>query len=89
MGWDVTLLISPKEVDQQAVKAASGMKVEILPAVGLTRGGKLTTQDDSAILLGPLGLVLPFVTTRNLRCLMLRVPMRPRAGFSNSAYRRS
>jgi UDP-N-acetylglucosamine--N-acetylmuramyl-(pentapeptide) pyrophosphoryl-undecaprenol N-acetylglucosamine transferase len=36
-GADVTLLISPKEVDQQAVKSAYGMEVVVLPAVGLTR----------------------------------------------------
>lgn len=35
---DVALLISPKDVDQQAVKSASGMEVITLPAVGLTRG---------------------------------------------------
>ncbi|MEY4916108.1 MAG: undecaprenyldiphospho-muramoylpentapeptide beta-N-acetylglucosaminyltransferase [Verrucomicrobiota bacterium] len=34
-GCDVALLISPKEVDQQAVKAASSMEVFTLPAVGL------------------------------------------------------
>ena len=34
-GCDVALLISPKEVDQQAVKAAAGMTVHTLPAVGL------------------------------------------------------
>ncbi len=34
-GCDVALLISPKDVDQQAVKAASGMGVFTLPAVGL------------------------------------------------------
>lgn len=37
-GCDVTLLISPKEVDQQSVKSAIGMKVATLPAVGMTRG---------------------------------------------------
>jgi UDP-N-acetylglucosamine--N-acetylmuramyl-(pentapeptide) pyrophosphoryl-undecaprenol N-acetylglucosamine transferase len=37
-GCDVTLLISPKEVDQQAVRAASGMRIATLPAVGLVRG---------------------------------------------------
>ncbi len=37
-GCDVTLLISPKEVDQQAIKAAIGMVVITLPAVGLSRG---------------------------------------------------
>ena len=36
---EVTLLISPKEVDQQAVQSATGMEVVTLPAVGLTRGG--------------------------------------------------
>lgn len=36
---EVTLLISPKEVDQQAVKSVIGMEVVTLPAVGLTRGG--------------------------------------------------
>ncbi len=37
-GCSVTLLISPKEVDQQAVRSATGMQVATLPAVGLTRG---------------------------------------------------
>jgi UDP-N-acetylglucosamine--N-acetylmuramyl-(pentapeptide) pyrophosphoryl-undecaprenol N-acetylglucosamine transferase len=32
---DVALLISPKEVDQQAVKSVSGMDIFTLPAVGL------------------------------------------------------
>jgi UDP-N-acetylglucosamine--N-acetylmuramyl-(pentapeptide) pyrophosphoryl-undecaprenol N-acetylglucosamine transferase len=41
LGCDVTLLISPKEVDQQAVKMASSMDIITLPAVGLTRGGKI------------------------------------------------
>jgi UDP-N-acetylglucosamine--N-acetylmuramyl-(pentapeptide) pyrophosphoryl-undecaprenol N-acetylglucosamine transferase len=31
-------MISPKEVDQQAVKSATGMEVVTLPAVGLSRG---------------------------------------------------
>jgi UDP-N-acetylglucosamine--N-acetylmuramyl-(pentapeptide) pyrophosphoryl-undecaprenol N-acetylglucosamine transferase len=35
----VTLLVSPKEVDQEAVKAVSGMEVVALPAVALNRGG--------------------------------------------------
>ena len=35
-GCAVTLLISPKDVDQQAVKSVSGMAVETLPAVALT-----------------------------------------------------
>ena len=34
-GCDVARLISPKEVDQQAVKTATGVKVFTLPAVGL------------------------------------------------------
>jgi UDP-N-acetylglucosamine--N-acetylmuramyl-(pentapeptide) pyrophosphoryl-undecaprenol N-acetylglucosamine transferase len=37
----VRLLISPKEVDQQAVERVSGMEICILPAVGLKRGGEL------------------------------------------------
>ena len=37
-GCAVTLLISPKDVDQQAVKSAQGMEVATLPAVGLSRG---------------------------------------------------
>jgi UDP-N-acetylglucosamine--N-acetylmuramyl-(pentapeptide) pyrophosphoryl-undecaprenol N-acetylglucosamine transferase len=37
-GCDVMLLISPKEVDQQAVRAAQGMEIVTLPAVGLVRG---------------------------------------------------
>jgi UDP-N-acetylglucosamine--N-acetylmuramyl-(pentapeptide) pyrophosphoryl-undecaprenol N-acetylglucosamine transferase len=35
------LLISPKEVDQQAVEQVSGMEICILPAVGLKRGGEV------------------------------------------------
>lgn len=38
-GCSVTLLISPKEVDQQAVQIATGVQVATLPAVGLSRGG--------------------------------------------------
>lgn len=38
---EVILLISPKEVDQQAVQSAFGMEVVTLPAVGLTRGSFL------------------------------------------------
>jgi UDP-N-acetylglucosamine--N-acetylmuramyl-(pentapeptide) pyrophosphoryl-undecaprenol N-acetylglucosamine transferase len=34
-GCEVALLISPKDIDQQAVKAAAGMEVFTLPAVGL------------------------------------------------------
>ena len=37
-GCDVMLLISPKEVDQQAVRAVSNMQIVTLPAVGLVRG---------------------------------------------------
>src|SRR5690349_16409185 len=40
-GCAVSLLISPKEVDQQAVKSASGMSIATLPAVGLVRGSRL------------------------------------------------
>ena len=41
-GCDVTLLVSPKEVDQQAVKSATGMGVATLPAVAMTRGKLLS-----------------------------------------------
>jgi len=34
-GCDVALLISPKDIDQQAVKTATGVKIHTLPAVGL------------------------------------------------------
>ena len=34
-GCDVALLISPKDIDQQAVKSASGLEIFTLPAVGL------------------------------------------------------
>jgi UDP-N-acetylglucosamine--N-acetylmuramyl-(pentapeptide) pyrophosphoryl-undecaprenol N-acetylglucosamine transferase len=37
----VTLLISPKEVDQEAVKLASGMEIVTLPAIGLQRGDEI------------------------------------------------
>ena len=40
-GLDVTLLISPKEVDQQAVKSAQGMTIATLPAVGLSAGKRI------------------------------------------------
>ncbi len=40
-GCAVTLLISPKEVDQQAVKMAADLAVVTLPAVGLSRGKEL------------------------------------------------
>jgi UDP-N-acetylglucosamine--N-acetylmuramyl-(pentapeptide) pyrophosphoryl-undecaprenol N-acetylglucosamine transferase len=40
-GCSVTLFISPKEVDQEAVKTASGMEILTLPAVGLARGQRL------------------------------------------------
>lgn len=37
-GCAITLMISPKEVDQHAVQSARGMEVVTLPAVGLTKG---------------------------------------------------
>jgi len=37
----VTVLISPKEVDQQAVKSARGLEVVTLPAVALQHGSRL------------------------------------------------
>ena len=37
----VSVLISPKEVDQQAVKSARGLEVVTLPAVALQRGRRL------------------------------------------------
>jgi UDP-N-acetylglucosamine--N-acetylmuramyl-(pentapeptide) pyrophosphoryl-undecaprenol N-acetylglucosamine transferase len=37
-GCNVTLVISPKEVDQQSVKTLQGVEVTTLPAIGLTRG---------------------------------------------------
>lgn len=40
-GCRVMLLISSKEVDQQAVEECTGMEICVLPAVGLTRGGEL------------------------------------------------
>jgi UDP-N-acetylglucosamine--N-acetylmuramyl-(pentapeptide) pyrophosphoryl-undecaprenol N-acetylglucosamine transferase len=40
-GCAVTLLISPKEVDQQAATMATGMDIVTLPAVGLTRGQRI------------------------------------------------
>ena len=40
-GCRVTLLVSPKDVDQQAVKSASGLEVVTLPAVALQRGSRL------------------------------------------------
>ncbi len=40
-GGSVTLLISPKEVDQQAVKSAQGVEVVTLPAVALQCGSRI------------------------------------------------
>src|SRR5205823_5562217 len=40
-GCDVSLLISPKEVDQQAVKSARGMEIITLPAVAFQKGSRL------------------------------------------------
>ena len=40
-GCATTLLISPKEVDQEAVRGVSGMEIVTLPAVGLKRGGEI------------------------------------------------
>src|SRR5438093_5800558 len=40
-GCDVTLLISPKDIDQQGVKSAVGMKVATLPAVPFSRSQPL------------------------------------------------
>ena len=41
-GCRVTLMVSPKEVDQQAIASISSMGVVTLPAVGLNRGGWLS-----------------------------------------------
>jgi UDP-N-acetylglucosamine--N-acetylmuramyl-(pentapeptide) pyrophosphoryl-undecaprenol N-acetylglucosamine transferase len=38
----VTLMVSPKDVDQQAVASISGMEIVTLPAVGLNRGGQIS-----------------------------------------------
>ena len=40
-GCDLLLLVSPKEVDQQAVKSITGMSVAMLPALAWQRGGWL------------------------------------------------
>lgn len=40
-GGTVTILISPKEVDQQAVKTACGLEIVTLPAVALQPGHRL------------------------------------------------
>ncbi len=40
-GCAVTLLVSPKEVDQQAVRQARSLSVMTLPAIGLTPGRRL------------------------------------------------
>ena len=37
-GSSVLLLVSPKEIDQQAVQQARGMEAIVLPAVGLGQG---------------------------------------------------
>jgi UDP-N-acetylglucosamine--N-acetylmuramyl-(pentapeptide) pyrophosphoryl-undecaprenol N-acetylglucosamine transferase len=40
-GCEVSLLVSPKEVDQQAVRDVKGMDVVTLPAVALQRGSRV------------------------------------------------
>ncbi|SPE53378.1 UDP-N-acetylglucosamine--N-acetylmuramyl-(pentapeptide) pyrophosphoryl-undecaprenol N-acetylglucosamine transferase [Verrucomicrobia bacterium] len=40
-GCALTVIVSPKDVDQQAVKTATGMDIFTLPAVGLQAGGKI------------------------------------------------
>jgi UDP-N-acetylglucosamine--N-acetylmuramyl-(pentapeptide) pyrophosphoryl-undecaprenol N-acetylglucosamine transferase len=40
-GCAVTLLVSPKEIDQVAVKLARGMEIVTLPAVGLSQGKRM------------------------------------------------
>ena len=39
--WAVMLLISPKDVDQQAMRTATPLNVVTLPAVALNRGGRI------------------------------------------------
>jgi UDP-N-acetylglucosamine--N-acetylmuramyl-(pentapeptide) pyrophosphoryl-undecaprenol N-acetylglucosamine transferase len=41
-GCRVTLMVSPKDVDQLAISSISGMGIVTLPAVGLNRGGWLS-----------------------------------------------
>jgi UDP-N-acetylglucosamine--N-acetylmuramyl-(pentapeptide) pyrophosphoryl-undecaprenol N-acetylglucosamine transferase len=40
-GCEVMLLVSPKDVDQQAVKGAQELQIETLPAVALQRGSRI------------------------------------------------
>jgi len=40
-GCTVTLMVSPKDVDQQAIQSITGMGIVTLPAVSLSRGGVL------------------------------------------------
>jgi UDP-N-acetylglucosamine--N-acetylmuramyl-(pentapeptide) pyrophosphoryl-undecaprenol N-acetylglucosamine transferase len=42
-GCAVTLFISPKEVDQKAVKAARGMEIFTLPAVAFQQGSRIAS----------------------------------------------
>ncbi|MSU34931.1 MAG: UDP-N-acetylglucosamine--N-acetylmuramyl-(pentapeptide) pyrophosphoryl-undecaprenol N-acetylglucosamine transferase [Pedosphaera sp.] len=41
LGHEVTLLVSPKDVDQHAVRCLTDLKIETLPAVGLQEGRRL------------------------------------------------
>jgi len=41
-GCRVTLMVSPKDVDQQAIASISGMEIVTLPAVALKRGGYIS-----------------------------------------------
>jgi UDP-N-acetylglucosamine--N-acetylmuramyl-(pentapeptide) pyrophosphoryl-undecaprenol N-acetylglucosamine transferase len=40
-GCRVTLMVSPRDIDQQAIASISGMETVTLPAVGLNRGGQI------------------------------------------------
>jgi len=40
-GCEVTLLVSPKDIDQKAVKKRADMQIVTLPAVGLQRGNRI------------------------------------------------
>jgi UDP-N-acetylglucosamine--N-acetylmuramyl-(pentapeptide) pyrophosphoryl-undecaprenol N-acetylglucosamine transferase len=40
-GCRVAVLISPKQVDQEAVRESSGIEVVVLPAIGLRRGSEM------------------------------------------------
>ncbi len=75
-GCEVTLLISPKEVDQQAVKTASEMEVATLPAVGFDalQARWVLPSDSGNLIARPRSFSKPARRTRLWRWAVLPAP---------------